>query len=76
MLYEVITTPRGTWRWEGAPTLCPRPRSLPLWPCRRRDRVGSGLITETFTRYYHQVDTDELAEKFIYSSLKSSYNFV
>lgn len=59
----------GYWRWKGSAI---RAVELgQLFESTHRKGVGPGLITEIFRRYYQQIDTDELAEKFIYSSLKS-----
>jgi asparagine synthase (glutamine-hydrolysing) len=59
----------GYWRWKGSAI---RAGELDrLFEGKHRRGVGSGLVTEIFTRYYQQIDTEELAEKLIYSSLKS-----
>jgi asparagine synthase (glutamine-hydrolysing) len=59
----------GYWRWKGSAIRAGE--LVRLFGGTHRKGIGPGLITEIFTRYYQQVDTDELAEKFIYSSLKS-----
>jgi asparagine synthase (glutamine-hydrolysing) len=59
----------GYWRWKGAAI---RPDELArLFSERYRSKVGTGLISDVFAGYYKKISTKELAEKFIYSSLKS-----
>ncbi|RNC69634.1 MAG: hypothetical protein ED859_07450 [Desulfuromonadales bacterium] len=59
----------GYWRWKGAAI---RADELSRLFCERyRPTVGGELISTVFAGYYKRVDADELAEKFIYSSLKS-----
>jgi asparagine synthase (glutamine-hydrolysing) len=59
----------GYWKWKGSRIRINE--LVRLFDGKLRNDMGSGLLRNVFSEYYERVDSGELAEKLIYSSLKS-----